>query len=59
MFLRAIASAKADSHRAALALTRQQRDFVEKRNASFGRGGYDVRQAMEDRLEKLDTIAGQ
>jgi hypothetical protein len=27
--------------------------------ASFGRRGYDLRQAMEDRLEKLQTIARQ
>jgi uncharacterized protein YecT (DUF1311 family) len=59
VFLRVIASAESDSHRAALALTREQRDFVGKRNASFGRRGYDLRQAMEDRLEKLQTIARQ
>ena len=59
VFLRVIASAESDSHRAALALTREQRDFVGKRNASFGRRGYDLRQAMEDRLEKLNTIARQ
>ena len=33
VFLRVIASAESDSHRAALALTRQQRDFIGKRNA--------------------------
>jgi len=27
--------------------------------ASFGKRGYDLRQAMEDRLEKLNTIARQ
>jgi hypothetical protein len=54
---RAIASAEADSHRAALALTQAQRDFIEKRNASFGRHGYDLRQAMAERLDKLNTIA--
>ncbi|NOJ40172.1 hypothetical protein [Bradyrhizobium australiense] len=59
VFLWVIANAETASHRAALALTRQQRDFVEKRNASFGRRGYDLRQAMEDRLEKLNTIARQ
>jgi tetratricopeptide (TPR) repeat protein len=59
VFLRVIASAESDSHRAALALTRQQRDFIEKRNSSFGKRGYDLRQAMEDRLEKLNTIARQ
>ena len=59
MFLRVIASAEADSHRAALALTRQQRDFIEKRNASFGRRFYDLRQAMEERLDRLNAIALQ
>jgi tetratricopeptide (TPR) repeat protein len=59
VFLRAIASAESDSHRAALALTRQQRGFIDKRNASFGKRGYDLRQAMEDRLEKLNMIARQ
>ena len=54
-----IANAEAGSHRAALALTRQQRDFIQRRNSSFGKRGYDLRQAMEDRLEKLDTIARQ
>ena len=34
VFLRVVASAESDSHRAALALTRQQRDFIEKRNTS-------------------------
>jgi uncharacterized protein len=59
VFLRVIASAESDSHRAALALTREQRDFIGKRNASFGRRGYDLRQAMEERLERLNTIARQ
>jgi hypothetical protein len=55
---RSAASAESDSHRAALALTRQ-RDFIEKRNSSFGKRGYDLRQALKDRLEKLNTIARQ
>ncbi|MBA2401834.1 MAG: hypothetical protein H0V72_24675 [Bradyrhizobium sp.] len=59
VFLRVIASAESDSHRAALALTRQQRNFVDKRNSSFGKRGYDLREAMEERLEKLNTIARQ
>jgi len=59
VFLRVIAGAESDSHRAALALTRQQRDFVDKRNASFGRRGYDLRQAMEERLDKLNSTARQ
>jgi tetratricopeptide (TPR) repeat protein len=56
LFLRVIASAESDSHRAALALTRQQRDFIDKRNASFGRRGYDLRKAMQDRLDTLTGI---
>ncbi len=59
MFLRVIASAESDSHPAALALTQQQRDFIGKRNAAFGRRGYDLRQAMEERLDKLNAIARQ
>jgi tetratricopeptide (TPR) repeat protein len=59
VFLRVIASAESDSHQAALTLTRQQRDFIGRRNASFGRRGYDLRQAMEDRLDRLNDIARQ
>ena len=59
VFLRVIADAESDSHRAALALTQEQRNFVAERNASFGRRGYDLRQAMEERLDKLNTIARQ
>ena len=57
MFLRVISSAESGSHRAALALTRQQRGFIEKRNSPFGKRGYDLRHAMEERLEKLNAIA--
>lgn len=54
-----IANTETDSHRAALALTRQQRAFIDTRNASFGKRGYDLRPAMEERLEKLNTISRQ
>jgi hypothetical protein len=57
VFLRVIADAESSNHRTALALTRQQRDFIDQRNASFGRRGYDLRQAMEARLDRLNTIA--
>jgi hypothetical protein len=40
-------------------LTRQQREFIDKRNTSFGRRGYDLRQAMADRLDRLNTVAAQ
>ena len=56
-FLKAIASAEGDNHRAALNLTRQQREFIEKRNASYGRPGYDLRQAMAMRLDQLSAGA--
>jgi tetratricopeptide (TPR) repeat protein len=58
-FLKAIASAESDSHRAALDLTRQQRDFIEKRNAAYGRPGYDLRQAMAERVDRLGAISKQ
>ncbi len=56
-FLKAIASAERNSRRAALNLTRQQREFIEKRNASYGRPGYNLRQAMAERVDQLSGIA--
>jgi tetratricopeptide (TPR) repeat protein len=52
-FLRAVANAENDSHRAALNLTQAQRKFIQTRNAQFGRPGYDLRQAMAERLDQL------
>ena len=54
-FLKAIANAERDNHGAALNLTRQQREFIEKRNASYGRPGYDLRQAMAKRVDQLSA----
>jgi tetratricopeptide (TPR) repeat protein len=56
VFLRVIADQK--SRRDALALTQQQRDFIAKRNASFGKRGYDLRVAMQARLKALTGIDG-
>lgn len=56
-FLKAIAAAESDSHRAALNLTKQQREFIDKRNASYGRPGYDLRQAMAQRVDQLSAIS--
>jgi tetratricopeptide (TPR) repeat protein len=56
IFLRVIADQK--SRRDALALTQQQRDFIAKRNASFGKRGYDLRLAMEARLKALTGVDG-
>jgi uncharacterized protein len=41
------------SPRAGRALQRAQDDFIARRNASFGRPGYDLRKAMKERLQQL------
>jgi uncharacterized protein len=56
VFLRVIA--ESPNRRAALALTGEQRDFIAKRNASFGKRGYDLRPAMEARLKALTGVDG-
>jgi uncharacterized protein len=56
VFLRVIADQK--SRRDALALTQQQREFIARRNASFGKRGYDLRVAMEARLKALTGVDG-
>jgi tetratricopeptide (TPR) repeat protein len=55
-FLRAIANAENDNHRTALNLTQAQRKFIAERNARFGRPGYDLRQAMAERLDQLLAV---
>jgi uncharacterized protein len=56
VFLRVIADQP--NRRDALALTQQQRDFIARRNTSFGKRGYDLRQAMEARLKALTGVDG-
>ena len=56
MFLRVVADQP--SRRDALKLTQQQRDFIAKRNASFGKRGYNLRVAMEARLKALTGVDG-
>jgi tetratricopeptide (TPR) repeat protein len=56
VFLRVIADQP--SRRDALKLTQQQRDFIAKRNTSFGQRGYDLRVAMEARLKALTGVDG-
>jgi tetratricopeptide (TPR) repeat protein len=56
IFVRVIADQP--NRRAALALTQQQRDFIAKRNASFGERGYDLRAALEARLKALTGVDG-
>ena len=38
------------------ALQREQEEFLERRNAEFGRAGYDLKQAMRDRLDHLMAL---
>jgi hypothetical protein len=45
------------SRRSAYTLRQSQRNFIAGRNAGFGRRGYDLRQAMERRLDALQTAA--
>jgi tetratricopeptide (TPR) repeat protein len=42
-----------DSRNAGRALQREQDEFIARRNAGFGRPGYDLRKAMLERLDKL------
>jgi tetratricopeptide (TPR) repeat protein len=56
IFVRVIADQP--NRRDALALTQQQRDFIARRNASFGKRGYDLRVAMEARLKALTGVDG-
>lgn len=37
-------------------LQREQNDFLARRNAGFGRPGYDLKTAMQDRLQKLNGV---
>jgi len=48
--------AMADSRPAGRALQQEQDDFLARRNASFGRPGYDLQQAMRERLQRLLEI---
>lgn len=42
----------------AKALQREQDDFIARRNAGFGRPGYDLKKAMQDRLQRLNGADG-
>ncbi|GLH79230.1 hypothetical protein SSBR45G_41390 [Bradyrhizobium sp. SSBR45G] len=43
---------------AARALQREQEAFIARRNAAFGRAGYDLKKAMQDRLRRLNGSDG-
>jgi tetratricopeptide (TPR) repeat protein len=48
--------ATADSPRAGRALQQQQDDFLARRNADFGKPGYDLPKVMSERLQRLLEI---
>ena len=39
-------------------LQREQDDFIARRNAGFGRPGYDLKKAMQERLQHLNGVDG-
>ena len=39
-------------------LRREQEEYISRRNAEFGRSGYDLKKAMRDRLQKINGIDG-
>ncbi len=44
--------------RAVRALQRKQDQFIARRNASFGKPGYDLRKAMKERLQQIVGVDG-
>jgi len=54
-----VRDATADSPRAGRALQREQDEFLSRRNAAFGRPGYDLQKAMRERLDHLLEIERQ
>ena len=44
--------------RDARTLQREQDEFIARRNAQFGKAGYDLKKAMQERLQKINGIDG-
>ncbi|MDA9488797.1 tetratricopeptide repeat protein [Bradyrhizobium sp. CCBAU 11361] len=42
----------------AKALQREQDEFIARRNAGYGRPGYDLKKAMQERLQRLNGVDG-
>ena len=49
---------EAQNQRQARALQREQDEFIARRNASFGRPGYDLQKAMKQRLQAINGVDG-
>ena len=56
--IRVIREAVSGSSRARRALQREQDEFIARRNAGFGRPGYDLHKAMKQRLQQLVGVDG-
>ncbi|PDT88026.1 hypothetical protein CO669_22545 [Bradyrhizobium sp. Y36] len=39
-------------------IQREQDDFIARRNAGYGRPGYDLKKAMQDRLQQINGVDG-
>jgi tetratricopeptide (TPR) repeat protein len=55
-YVRAIGDAR--DPREVRALQRQQDEFVARRNARFGKPGYDLQKAMRERLQEINGVDG-
>jgi tetratricopeptide (TPR) repeat protein len=56
---RVVQRAAATDARAARALRREQDDYLVRRNAAFGRPGFDLTKAMHERLDRLLAVERQ
>jgi uncharacterized protein len=54
-YARVLKSARGQS---ASDLRKTQRDFLATRNTAFGRPGYDLKKAMQERLQRLSALDG-
>jgi hypothetical protein len=52
-----VRQAAKDDVRAGRAMQREQDEFIARRNAAFGRSGYDLKAAMRQRLDHLMALA--
>lgn len=57
-YVRVLRDAASQGPRAVRALQRQQDEFIARRNAAFGRRGYDLKKAMRERLQEINGIDG-
>lgn len=55
---RVLREAASEGPPAVRALQRKQDEFIARRNAAFGRPGYDLKKAMRERLQDLNGVDG-